>query len=547
MAGRLAEARGCYESVLEMEPRNARALALNGALALQTGDAERAVRSLAPAVEINPDDAGSWNNLGAALAGLGRGDRARRAYSRALELDPRQFDAWHNLATLLRAAGNSTAAVRAFDRALALRPGDHDGRRSLAAALSATGDPWRAARELSRVAEAVPGDTAVWAELGGARQATGDAVGAERAWREALSLEPGNEPAVLGLAESLKAQERHEVAIDALERAADAPRLRLAMGNALLAADDPENAAACFERVLRMDPGESSARLNLGIARLKTRRIDEAEAIFKVLRDAHPSPAKVRYYQGLAALNGGGAKRALSCFEEALARDPLHINSLWYRAHCLRELGRDGEARATLDPGGVVYADRPLSPKPEDQRAEFLDALAEFLIGYPLRTWEPAGKTTRGGFQTASLPMHEFRELREFKTLLADQVERFRRALPEGHVLRRHWPRGWSVDAWGTILHRGGHQRPHIHPGGFVSGVFYVTLPPVDAGDREAGWIEFGGLPYETPADYEPWKFRREPEPGLLVLFPSYMPHSTVPFDSDHRRVSLAFDLIPNR
>jgi hypothetical protein len=41
-----------------------------------------------------------------------------------------------------------------------------------------------------------------------------------------------------------------------------------------------------------------------------------------------------------------------------------------------------------------------------------------------------------------------------------------------------------------------------------------------------------------------PWKTRLvEPRPGRLVLFPSYMPHSTVPSDADGDRISIAFDV----
>jgi hypothetical protein len=35
------------------------------------------------------------------------------------------------------------------------------------------------------------------------------------------------------------------------------------------------------------------------------------------------------------------------------------------------------------------------------------------------------------------------------------------------------------------------------------------------------------------------------PEPGLLVIFPSWHWHHTVPFSSDQPRLSLAFDLFP--
>lgn len=35
------------------------------------------------------------------------------------------------------------------------------------------------------------------------------------------------------------------------------------------------------------------------------------------------------------------------------------------------------------------------------------------------------------------------------------------------------------------------------------------------------------------------------PEPGLLVLFPSYLWHGTEPFTSDQARLTIAFDALP--
>jgi hypothetical protein len=36
-----------------------------------------------------------------------------------------------------------------------------------------------------------------------------------------------------------------------------------------------------------------------------------------------------------------------------------------------------------------------------------------------------------------------------------------------------------------------------------------------------------------------------KPEPGRLVLFPSYMWHGTAPFSGDAERLTIAFDLLP--
>ena len=89
-----------------------------------------------------------------------------------------------------------------------------------------------------------------------------------------------------------------------------------------------------------------------------------------------------------------------------------------------------------------------------------------------------------------------------------------------------------------------GYQTPHIHPQAWVSGVYYASVPAdIAAGADQAGWIEFG----EPLADYrftaKPELRLIRPEEGLMLLFPSYFYHRTLPFSAGGTRVSIAFDV----
>ena len=59
-----------------------------------------------------------------------------------------------------------------------------------------------------------------------------------------------------------------------------------------------------------------------------------------------------------------------------------------------------------------------------------------------------------------------------------------------------------------------------------------------------AGWLKFGE-PGSTVPGCPPEHFVR-PEPGMLALFPSYFWHGTVPFGHGGRRLTAAFDVLPN-
>ncbi len=111
---------------------------------------------------------------------------------------------------------------------------------------------------------------------------------------------------------------------------------------------------------------------------------------------------------------------------------------------------------------------------------------------------------------------------------------------------------GWSVkEMWVNVLENGGHQAMHNHANSFVSGVVYLT--PTHASARTVFMKSPGGTDFsfrneharvtQGPFNADKW-ISPAPEPGDLVLFPSYLMHA-VPPNAGERRITLAFNAIP--
>ena len=41
----------------------------------------------------------------------------------------------------------------------------------------------------------------------------------------------------------------------------------------------------------------------------------------------------------------------------------------------------------------------------------------------------------------------------------------------------KEWPSNYFIDSWSNILTSEGHNTSHIHPSGWISGVFYLKIP----------------------------------------------------------------------
>lgn len=89
-----------------------------------------------------------------------------------------------------------------------------------------------------------------------------------------------------------------------------------------------------------------------------------------------------------------------------------------------------------------------------------------------------------------------------------------------------------------------------VHPEAWLSGVYYVEVP-ASVGDatcpRPAGWLELGQVDPTLGLTKERKSHFVRPVAGRLVLFPSYLYHSTIPHRSPGRRISVGIDVIPLR
>lgn len=113
---------------------------------------------------------------------------------------------------------------------------------------------------------------------------------------------------------------------------------------------------------------------------------------------------------------------------------------------------------------------------------------------------------------------------------------------------------GWSVkEMWVNLLDTGGRQAMHNHANSFISGVIYLT--PTHPDSRTVFMRSPGGTDFVFRNDHagsatgaynaDKW-ISPQPEPGDLVLFPSYLMHA-VPPNPGQRRITLAFNAIPTR
>ena len=235
----------------------------------------------------------------------------------------------------------------------------------------------------------------------------------------------------------------------------------------------------------------------------------------------------------------GDLDAAAHIVDRLVAGDATDLGS-WAIAEILWR--RMSDPRWTWLAGNPKFVAKVGLPYTTDQLA----LLAQTLEDLHRQQRQPVGQSVRGGTQTRGR-LFDRRDapIVALRDALQSAVEAYRDRLPhydKDHPLLRHRNRHLRVDGgWSVRLASSGFHVPHLHPDGVLSSAFYVRVPEFDGASKE-GWLELGRPALDLRMTLDPLACI-EPQPGTLILFPSYLYHSTRPFSAGER-MSVAFDVI---
>lgn len=580
-AGQLDRAEAMLHGILVRTPSQSDALQLLGMIERRRGRLDEAAMLFRRSLAVRAAQPHVLNNLGNCLADAGRHDEAVAAYREALACQPNYADAAVNLALALNATGQFAAArdalqaplrqdgiraralsalglalrglgdlpaaIEAFSDALAARPGHVPTMHNLAVALRLSGRPADALALLFACAAASPGKAEIQYNLGHSLQSLGRIEEAIAAYRLTIALDPTNRDAHGSLSRLLWQQGRQDEHLtsyrEALRLHPGEPGLLADLAHRLILSGQAAQAAALVVPVTSAGRGNAELHHRLGQAWWSTGRPDPAIAAFEDALALDPRYAPARREAARASIILGRLAPALDHVAPLLAMDPADQQALALQAIGWR-LANDPRAAWLEDPR--LIGTQIVAP-PEGDIATFNQRLDATLTPLHRAERHPLEQTLRGGTQTTDdLLDRDLPEIAAVRAMLEGGVRRYIAALPDdpAHPFLKRRTRDFAFSgSWSVRLRRAGYHENHIHPEGWISAVYYAALPASVAHGKQ-GWLKFGESGLRL-GEHERLLRMVRPQVGLLVLFPSYFYHGTVPFEDDAHRTTIAFDVVP--
>ena len=361
------------------------------------------------------------------------------------------------------------------------------------------------------------------------------------------------------------------------------------------------------QKSVKLDPQDAEAYYNLGIVLQEMGRLDEAEAIYKKAITLKPDH-KVHNNLGIVMQELGRLDEAESIYKKAITLKPDFIQAIknkWlllfsqkrfeealldadlciskgsreldlttlYALGRIDEIYKRLEVRSKIDGENITIAafasfiaevekkntaynfcPNPLDFVHHANLSNYINDSNSYIheliheLDSVKKIWQPSKKTTVGGFQTLTgLNLFErpTGKVEQLKSIIINELDLYQKKYSNKSCSYiKKWPSQNYLNAWYVVLKKQGYQNPHIHPGGWLSGVIYLKVVP--SLDKNEGAIEFS-LNGQHYSNVNSPKLIFQPKLGDIVFFPSSLHHRTIPFSTNTDRIIVSFDLKPKQ
>ena len=587
-AGQFRAAQDRLETIVAANPTFAEAQRLLAGAKLALGDSPGAEALLWRALEVDPAWTPTLTTLGELLLATGRGSEAESVLQRAVAAatpDPRaalvltrhynatgrpavalaavtpfcaqgRIDA--ELATqhvmALVALGRQTDAISIYSKLATAAPDNPAPAQALAIALHAGGRHAEAAQIAHRALARGFRTATLCLTYARSLMVEGANDRAETALRDCLRLDPRLTEAHNSLAQLVWVRtgdlaQATEALDQALRAFGNDDALWATKAAILQGAGDARGAYECLAPRAARAQASPALLIRTGLSALD---FDPAQALSLAERAMRslPDNTSARSLLTAAQLGVGEVRVALRNCDSLLAQAPDDQYFIALQTTALRLLGDERHARL-CDYRNLVL---PLLIEPPAPWTDLPGFLADLTASLN-RLHDPDGhallfQSLRHGTETTQdLTRSTDPAIRGLFQAFAKPVAQYLERIGRGNdALRRRNNDKWRFNgSWSVRLRNRGFHMSHVHPRGWISSAFYVELPDVMVeGRTDEGTLSFGKPGLLTMPALEA-EYSVRPTAGMLVLFPSYFWHGTVPFQSPQPRLTVAFDAVPQR
>jgi len=308
---------------------------------------------------------------------------------------------------------------------------------------------------------------------------------------------------------------------------------------------DYPRAESCYNLVVEASPQQFLGHYNLAMFLVLMGRHGEArkslQNCLQIVPSAPEAIAELNKLDQCDQQQVGLAEFYHSIEQQEWDRARQHLLDLRSKIEMFKYLAAASELRPAdyevlalspyLCPSRVVYISRILQ-----QDEDLVHELIHCLKTNQTLVLNRAGKPTVGGLQTHEI-LHTCNDpsISQLRKRILDLCDEYLKSQAHNPWLAQlDSGKSRHISGWGVILCDKGFQKRHVHPEGVLSGVVYLKTPCMTSSSVS----QEGNLVFSRFENYTV-----TPDVGKTVIFPSYLPHETVPIHGTEERICIAFNI----
>jgi tetratricopeptide (TPR) repeat protein len=353
--GKNNDANNLIAAILKDNPKDSDAIAMRAALMLTTGNRDQinmAANDLQSLVTKTPNNHLLRYNLAKALLAKNEIDAARLQLDEAIKLRPDFIAARELLARVYLAKRDAAKALKASEEILALDRTNLQAHLIRSSSLLGMGDKDKAHEELDYIVRTYPQNAEARYQVGYLAFQEKDYKKAETVFGELYKANPGDHRGLIGVTETMVAQNHVADAVKETQKAIDRePQrrdLKLFLANLEVRAEKYDDAVKIYDALLQQEPKSASLLFYLAETQRRKGDLNSAMDNFRRCSQAAPNDTTCLLQLSLVLEGTGKTDQAKPIYEQILKIQPDHPVALNNLAYAKAEEGLDLDQALTM-------------------------------------------------------------------------------------------------------------------------------------------------------------------------------------------------------